>query len=148
MEKILCDLSAVKKLYFYKVKNENIWRFGGVNKHLFRKVNLIIRAQFLLCRLHNSDSLKLYESFRRQTLLYYSFFWTLILQRLQNLVFQLLTCSAKWHVCCAKRLKWQFGGWILVSIRFARITCVAVFFIELQKNLQCFCTSRDIFLTL
>ena len=48
--------------------------FGGVNKHLFRKVNLIIRAQFVLCRLHNSDSLKLYESFRRQTLIYYSFF--------------------------------------------------------------------------
>ena len=48
---------------FYKGKYENVWMFGGVNKHLFRKVNLIIRAQFVLCRLHNSDSLKLYESF-------------------------------------------------------------------------------------
>ena len=37
--------------------------------------NLIIRAQFLLCRLNNSDSLKLYESFRRQTLIYHSFFF-------------------------------------------------------------------------
>ena len=62
-----------KNLSFYNGKHENVWIFGGVNKHLFRKVNWIITAQFLLCRLHNSDNLKLYESFRRQTLIYYSF---------------------------------------------------------------------------
>ena len=73
MEKILW-LFSVKMCLFTKVNYENFWIFGGVNKHLFRKVNLIIRAQFLLCRLHNNDNLKLYESFHRQTLLYYSFF--------------------------------------------------------------------------
>ena len=43
--------------------------FGGVNKHLFRKIDLIIKAQSLLYRWHNSDSLKLYESVRIPTLL-------------------------------------------------------------------------------
>ena len=63
-----------QNLSFYNGNHANFWIFGGVNKHLFRKVKLIIRAQFLLCRLHNNDNLKLYESFHRQTLLYYSFF--------------------------------------------------------------------------
>ena len=35
--------------------------FGGVNKHLFRKIDLITKAQSLLYRWHNSDGLKLYE---------------------------------------------------------------------------------------
>ena len=35
--------------------------FGGVNKHLFRKIDLIAKAQSLLYRWHNSDGLKLYE---------------------------------------------------------------------------------------
>ena len=35
--------------------------FGGVNKHLFRKIYLITKAQSLLYIWHNSDSLKVYE---------------------------------------------------------------------------------------
>ena len=53
--------------------------FCGVNKHLFRKIAFMIKAHFFY-KWHNSDSLKLYESVRIPTLLYYYFF--LFLERI------------------------------------------------------------------
>ena len=70
----MCDYPQETILNFYKGKDEKIRRFGGVNKHLFRKIDLITKARSLLYIWHNSDSLKLYESVRRLTLLYYLFF--------------------------------------------------------------------------
>ena len=70
----MCDYSQETILNFYKCKNEKIRRFGGVNKHLFRKIDLITNARSLLHIWYNSDSLKFYESVRRLTLLYYFFY--------------------------------------------------------------------------
>ena len=50
----------------------------------------------------------------------------------------ILNCSAKWHECCAKRLKWHFGGWILVLIQFAQVPCVVVVFVEWKKFFSAF----------
>jgi len=61
--------------------------------------------------------------------------------------FALLTCSAKWHKCCAKRLKWHFRDWMLVLIQFARFSCVVLVFVEYQKLYGDFCTSQKYFLT-
>ena len=65
-----------------------------------------------------------------------------------NFSLKLLNCSAKGRECCAKKLKWHFGGWTLVLIQFARFPCVVVVFVEWQKNLQCLCTSQKNFLSL
>ena len=53
-----------KQFWILAMVNMNILEgFGGFNKHLFKKIDLITKAQSLLYTgiWHNSDSLKLYE---------------------------------------------------------------------------------------
>ena len=60
-------------------------------------------------------------------------------------IITILNCSAKWHECCAKRLKWHFGGWTLVLIQFARFPCVVVVFVEWQKIYSVFVHLKKFF---
>lgn len=45
---------------------KKFWRFGGVNKHLFRKINLIVKVQQLLYRLNNNPNCIVWESTSRR----------------------------------------------------------------------------------
>ena len=51
----MCDYLQETILNFYKGKHEEYRRFS-VNKHLFRKIDLVTKARSLLYIWHNSDS--------------------------------------------------------------------------------------------
>ena len=52
----MCNYPQETILNFYKSKHEKFRRFGGANKHFFRKMDLITKALSLLYIWHNSDS--------------------------------------------------------------------------------------------